>query len=117
QRQLVIQRCDECRRYRHPPVPLCPHCLSTKLDAVPVSGRGTVYTFTVAEQAFHPFFADKLPYIIVSVALEEQHDLRLVSVLVDCEPGDVRAGMPVEVVFEDVADDVTLPLFRPVREA
>ena len=116
QGQLVIQRCGECGHYVHPPVPLCPRCLSTEVTWVPVAGRGTIYTFTVANQAFSPFFADTLPYLLVSVALDEQDDLRVLSCLVGCEPGEVRAGMPVEVVFEDVADDVTLPLFRPVQE-
>jgi hypothetical protein len=78
-----------------------------------LSGRGTVYTYTIAEQAFHPFFAGRLPYTLIVVDLEEQPGLRFVSELVDCSPDDVEVGMPVEVVWEDVTDEITLPLFKP----
>jgi uncharacterized OB-fold protein len=117
ERRLLILRCDDCTKYVHPPAPVCPNCRSWNLTPAEVSGRGVVYTFTVATQAFAPYFADKLPYVLVSIALEEQDDIRLFTSLVDCDPSDVRAGLPVEVVFEDVADDVTLPFFRPVQEA
>jgi uncharacterized OB-fold protein len=82
-----------------------------------LSGRGTVYTYTIAEQAFHPFFADRLPYVLVVVDLEEQPGLRFVSELVQCSPEEVSVGMPVEVVWEDVTEEVTLPLFKPAGSA
>jgi uncharacterized OB-fold protein len=111
--KLLIQRCASCQLYVHPPSELCPRCRSWDLQPTEVSGRGHVYTFTVARQAFHPYFADKLPYVIVAVTLEEQDGLRVISSLVDCEPEDATVGMPVRVRFTPVDGDVVLPFFQP----
>ena len=113
QRKLVILRCDVCRRYIHPPRPVCRFCLSTRLTPEPVSGRARLYTWTVAEQAFHPYFADKVPYVYATVELPEQSGLRLITNIVECPPDELRSDMALEVTFEAVADDLTLPRFRP----
>lgn len=115
--RLLMQYCADCELFYHHPRPVCPGCLSADLAPRELSGRGTVYTYTIAEQAFHPFFADRLPYTLVVVDLAEQPGLRFVSELVQCAPHDVAVDMPVEVVWEDVTDEVTLPLFRPVGTA
>ena len=115
--RLLMQYCADCKRYHHYPRPVCPGCLSSDMAPEELSGRGTVYTYTIAEQAFHPFFADRLPYVLVVVDLEEQPGLRFVSELVQCSPEEVSVGMPVEVVWEDVTEEVTLPLFKPAGSA
>lgn len=79
-----------------------------------MSGRASLYTWTVAEQAFHPFFADKVSYVYATVELVEQRGLRLITNVIDCSHEVLRAGMPMEVVFREVAADLTLPMFRPV---
>jgi uncharacterized protein len=109
--QLVVQRC-ECGRYRHYPQLLCPDCRSAHWTWARVSGRGTVYTFTVTHRAFHPAWADQLPYAVATVELEE--GVRMVSDLPPEDTEDVRIGMPVEVFFDD-QESVTLPRFRLVR--
>jgi hypothetical protein len=109
--QLVVQRC-ECGRYRHYPQPLCPHCHSGDWTWAPVSGRGVVYTFTVTHRAFHPAWADRVPYAVATVELDE--GIRMVSDLPPQDTGEVRIGMPVEVFFDDT-EPVTLPRFRLVR--
>ncbi len=111
--QLVVQRCRGCGAHRFPARDLCSSCLSREADWVPVSGRGTVFTWAVMHQIYHPGFADEVPYAVVVVELEE--GARLVSNLLDCPAAEIRAGMPVEVTFDDVAPDVTLPKFRPAR--
>jgi uncharacterized OB-fold protein len=111
--KLMIQQCNECGQHIHPPRPVCRRCLSTDLAPVEVSGRATLYAWTVAEQAFHPYFADKLPYVYATVELEEQRT-KLITNIVDCSIDDLRADMPVEVVFEPLTDTITLPKFRPV---
>jgi len=111
--ELAIQRCDRCRRYQHWPMPVCRNCSSFDLSPAVVSGRGTLYTFTVAMQSFHPYFDEKVPFIIAVVELEEQPGLKLVTNLLECTEDDVTIGMPVEVVFEDVTEDLTFPQFRP----
>jgi uncharacterized OB-fold protein len=113
-RQLVVQRCDDCGMFRHYPQPLCPECGSRRWTWTPVSGRGSVYTFTVTHQAFHPAWSNQVPYAVATIELEE--GVRMVT---DLPPEDVERvaiGMPVEVFFEDYegADgrQVTLPRFR-----
>jgi uncharacterized OB-fold protein len=65
--QLAIQRCDQCGRFQYWPSPVCRNCLSFALSPAPVSGRGHVYTYTVAMQSFHPFFDHKVPFIIAVI--------------------------------------------------
>jgi uncharacterized OB-fold protein len=115
--RLEMQFCTDCKRFYHHPRPVCPGCLSSDMAPAELSGRGTVYTYTIAEQAFHPFFVERLPYTLIVVDLEEQPGLRFVSELVQCSPDDVTVGMPVEVVWEDVTDQITLPLFKPAGSA
>jgi uncharacterized OB-fold protein len=80
---------------------------------VPVSGKGSVYSFIVVRQANLPAFAAELPYVVAWVELAEQPGLKMVSNIVGCDPKDVRVGMPVQVTFEQATDEVTLPKFRP----
>ena len=111
--QLVVQRCLECKAFRHHPRPMCPECHSLRFEWAPVSGRGTVYSYSVITQVLHPYWADRMPYNVVLVELEE--GIRIASNLVDCPNESIRIGMPVTVVFEDVSDEISLPMFKPVR--
>jgi uncharacterized OB-fold protein len=109
--ELVVQQCTGCRALRFPARTICSRCLGREATWVPASGRGTVFSFAVMHQAVHPGFAAEVPYPVVVVQLDE--GVRLLSNLVDCALAEVRIGLPVEVVFEDVTADVTLPKFRP----
>lgn len=109
--QLVMQRCQECGHYRHPPGETCPHCLCDRLIWERVSGRGTVYSWAVFHQVYHPAFADDAPYAVVVVELEEA--VRLTTSLIDCSIENITIGMAVEVVFDDVSEEISLPRFRP----
>ncbi|TFG93924.1 MAG: Zn-ribbon domain-containing OB-fold protein [Myxococcales bacterium] len=111
--ELVIQRCDECLRLRHYPQPLCPHCRGAQASWQPVSGRGEIYSYAVCHRAFHPAFADALPYVVATVELEE--GVRMVTDLAGVDPGELRIGMPVQVCFERVDDELVLPRFRLLR--
>ena len=108
--QLALQRCVDCGRLRYPPAPVCPECLSERLEWTPVSGRGTVSTFVVLHQRYFPSFADAIPYNVIQVRLDEGP--RLTANLVDIPNGEIRIGMRVEVVFDDVTPEVSLPRFR-----
>ncbi|MGH3558451.1 MAG: Zn-ribbon domain-containing OB-fold protein [Mycobacterium sp.] len=117
QGQLLIARCDECAHWVHPPAATCRDCGGT-LVARPVSGRGTVFTYTVNLHAYNP--AVPTPYVIAIVELAEQHGLRLATNIVDCEPDSVVCGMRVEVQFEQHgagADAVFVPVFAPEGRA
>jgi len=112
--ELAILRCAECRTFVHPPQASCPRCLSLGLVPEPVSGRGAVYSFTVANREFSPGI--KPPYVVALVDLEEQESLRLVTNLVNVAIGDVRIGMAVCVLFCDLdigAEQATLAMFEP----
>jgi len=109
QRKLEILRCQKCKTWVHYPKPACWNCSSMDLKPEEVSGRGTVYSYTVTHQDVPGYTA---PFAVVIVELEEQAGLRMVSNVVDVPPDDVRIGMPVEVTFQPVAEDVWLPLFK-----
>lgn len=112
-RQLLVQRCEDCGRYQHPPQVACKWCTSLALRPAELSGRGTVYTYTVTMQAFHPSLIERVPYILVVVELAEQEQLKVLSRLVGCGEEEASVGMPVEIAFEDVDAELTLPVFRP----
>jgi uncharacterized OB-fold protein len=106
--ELMISRCGYCRRWLHPPVPVCRFCLSTDVAPEPSSGRGAVLTYTINRQAWLPTLPP--PYVIAVIALDDDPELRVTTRLVDIEPDDVSIGMRVTVHFQP-ADDVWLPLF------
>ena len=110
QRRLAVQRCTRCDRLAHPPRAMCPACHRADFDWPTMSGRGEVYAYVVTHQAVHPALAGHTPLATVEVALAEGP--HLTSNLVDVPPAEVAIGLPVAVVFEQVADDVVLPLFR-----
>lgn len=109
--RLLIARCADCAYYVHPPAPFCPRCESRAVAPEQVSGRGTVFSYTINHKAWVPGLA--VPYVLALVAIDEQDDVRLVSNIVGCPPEDVTFGMAVEVLFEP-CEDLWVPLFRPV---
>ena len=111
--ELHFQRCTECRSWRHLPRHMCPHCGSTEWEWEASSGRGVIYTWTVAHQAMHPAFADDVPYAIVVVELEE--GVRMVSGIRGLVPDELKLELPVRVEFEPVAPELALPYFRPLE--
>lgn len=107
--QLLIQRCDSCGRYQHPPQPLCPVCRTETLAPSAVSGRGIIKTFTVNHQQWMPGLDPR--FVFAAVELPEQPGLYVFSNIV-AAPEDVCSGLPVKVCFEH-HQDVWLPLFEP----
>jgi uncharacterized protein len=114
--ELWIQRCQACGTYIHLPRPVCRHCQSFELAGEQVSGRGTLYSWTQTYKAFHPFFVDRVPYVLATIALVEQPGLHLVSNLVgvdaDRVDDDITIGMAVTVDFEQLAEGYVIPVFR-----
>lgn len=113
-RELLILRCRACRTWIHYPKPACRSCGGTDLAPERVSGHGAVYSYTVTHQDVPGYTA---PFVVALIELDEQAGLRMVSNVVDLEPDDVRIGMPVEVTFRPVAEDVWLPVFRRRADA
>ncbi|MFK0288676.1 Zn-ribbon domain-containing OB-fold protein [Streptomyces sp. NPDC090499] len=113
--ELAVQRCSACGTFQHPPEPVCHSCLSFDLGGAAVSGRGTVYSYEMATQAFHPSFADRMPLCIAVVELDDQPGLKLLTNIVDLPADGVAVGDPVEVCFRRLSDEITLPVFRVAR--
>jgi len=111
QHLLKIQKCGSCGFVRFPPSFICPRCHSTETEWISASGKGSVYTFTVNHVAFHPAFQEDLPYVVAVVKLDEGP--HMLTNIVGCEPAHVRCDMPVEIAWEDVTDEFSLPKFRP----
>lgn len=112
ERRLVIRHCESCHQFFHPPLPVCQKCGSSHLSWRPVSGRGTVYSYTIGHYAVHPSLKAHGPYNVAVVLLDDADDVRLVSNVVDAEPPVLKIGLPVTVCFEPAGDGTLLPRFR-----
>lgn len=109
--ELSLQKCDDCGRFRYYPRPMCPDCHSMKATWTRCSGRGTVYSYTVVRRPLARWFKERMPIVCAVIELEE--GVRMISNVVDVEPTEVRIGLDVVVTFEDVDDEITLPMFVP----
>ncbi len=109
--ELQIQRCGSCGAHIFYPREVCPECLSSDLQWIKVSGKGTVYSYTIAQAPTHPAFAEEVPYVIAIVELAEGP--HLTTNITGCKPDEVRVGMPVVATFDDVTPEMTLVKFRP----
>lgn len=109
--RLVLQRCGDCGAFRWTPQYLCTRCQAEGGDWTQVSGRGTLYSYTIVHRPPLPVFP--APYVVATVALEEG-PLMLTN-LVDCVPEDLVMDMPVEVVFQPLDAEIKAPRFRPAR--
>lgn len=109
--ELRLQRCDDCGTHRYPAGPHCPACRSTRATWIRASGRGKVYSWIVV---VHPVpkevYHQEVPYAVALIDLAE--GVRMASNIVGCDPRAITADMPVEVVFDAVTADVTLPKFK-----
>lgn len=107
---LAIQRCRNCDRYEWTPLEACSTCYSETLEWTPVTGRGSVYSFSVVHRPAHPGFT--APYVVAIVELDE--GVRMLTDLVNIEHDAIKIGMNVRVAFEK---DAEMPLyhFEPER--
>jgi hypothetical protein len=112
QRKLAIQQCVHCKTFRHLPTPTCPKCYSFDFEYTEVSGKGTVFSYTIPYHPVHPALREHGPYNVVTVTLDDA-PVRLVSNLVGVANEDIKIGMPVEVLFEEQAPGVLIPRFKP----
>jgi hypothetical protein len=114
--RLVFQRCTKCGTHVFYPRDICPgpDCFGIgTLEWVQSTGKGWVYAFTISYQPAHPAFADDVPYILAIIELEE--GWRMNSNVINIDPQEVTIGMRVEVVWDDVTPEFTLPKFQPAK--
>jgi uncharacterized protein len=110
---LAFQQCDACAHLRFPISPFCPRCLAPQCTWTAVSGRGTVFSYIVFHQAYHPAFKADLPYNVAMVQLEEGP--RMYSNIVGVSHDAVKIGDAVQAVFDAVTPEITIPRFRLAR--
>jgi len=116
-RELRLQRCTGCGRFRHPPLPGCPQCGGPDSEWPLLSGRGAIFSFTIVHHAAFPSLQGDVPYAIVVVELEDAPGARLISNVPSVDPAALRIGLPVEVAWDAVRPDLVLPRFRPLAPA
>lgn len=111
---LLIQRCARCERFRYPPSPICPSCLSSDHLWVEVSGKGTLFSFSVVQRALDPYWKGELPYLVGVIELEEGP--RMLSNLINTPMDKVRIGMALRVEFETITEEIVLPRFKAITD-
>lgn len=117
QHRLVLARCSRCEQFSHPPDVICPRCRhdDPQFSFQPVSGAGTVRSWITLRQSFLPGFDDDLPLVLVDVDIDGTGGVRMIGRLIDGPSVALAAGDRVEVAFEDIADNVSIPAFTLQR--
>ncbi|MDA1296379.1 MAG: Zn-ribbon domain-containing OB-fold protein [Chloroflexi bacterium] len=113
--KLVLQRCSDCGEAQFYPRVMCIHCGSRSIEWIESSGRATLFTFAIVHVPPHPGFRGDVPYVTAIVELEEGVRMPSQVIGIEPDPDQLRIGMPLQVVFDQVTDDVALPKFRPVE--
>jgi uncharacterized OB-fold protein len=111
--RLMLMRCAGCGTHRYPSRDRCDVCWSTETEWVEATGRATLHSWVVFHQVYHPAFADRIPYNVAVVELEEGP--RITTNIVGCDLHDLKASMKLNVMFEEVAKSMALAKFRPAR--
>ena len=105
--RFLVPVCDACGRGRWPPGPMCPYCRATATTWTPSDGQGRVYSWVVVTHPVDEVLVDQVPYVVGLIDLPE--GVRVVGNVVGGEPGDLSAGEPVELFFEDAEDGMRMP--------
>lgn len=112
--ELMLPRCDGNGLVFFPPREFCPGCWSDDLSWQPMSGGGTVWTFTEVHVAFYDdTWADDVPYVVAVIELDEGP--HLLANIVEPDTDRLAIGDRVEVTFEDRHEGLSLPMFRVVE--
>ena len=112
--ELWLRHCKSCDKAYFYPRDICPHCFSRDTDWIQSSGHGIVHTFSIVHRGPTPAFRERVPYVAVLVELESGARIPTNLVEVEPDPSAIKVGMAVEVVFEDLNDTISLPMFRPL---
>jgi uncharacterized OB-fold protein len=113
--ELSAQRCRSCGEFRWPPQAFCPSCYSWECDWTALEETGTVVSFVVVHYVAIAAFEPDVPYVVAHIVIDGTNDrVVMISNVIGCSWPEVRVGMRVRAVFEDVTPEVTLPKFRPL---
>ena len=109
---LALQRCQSCGHFQHPPYATCVNCMSIDLKFEPVSGKGAIYAYTIMYHTGDKRFASAVPYASIIVELDDAPGALMAGNLLEAPYTEAKVGRRVEVVFQQLNDDITLPQFR-----
>ena len=109
---LELQRCQDCGHFQHPPYPTCLNCMSIDLKFEPAGGSGTIYAYTFMYHTGDKRFASAVPYASIVVELDDAPGALMAANLLGVPHTEAKVGRRVEVVFEPLDDEITLPQFR-----
>ena len=111
--ELRLQRCSSCQKTYFPPRPFCPACGSRDVEIFGASGRGVLWSYVINQRPRPDMGAE--PYAIAVVKLDEGP--MMMTNIVGCpqSPDALQLDMPLEVSFARQSDQITLPLFTPVK--
>ncbi len=109
---LVMQHCQSCGHWQHPPYPTCTNCVSTDLKFEPVQGKGSIYSYSLMFHAGDQRFAAAVPYACIIVEMDQAKGALIAGNLLGVPYTAVKLGRRVEVTFEKLNDDITLPQFK-----
>ena len=110
--EFVLPRCKDCGHVWFPAYENCQQCLSYNREFFRASGKGKVWGVIEMVQPYIPSFEKELPYNVVLIELEEGP--KMFSNIVGTPTNEIKIGMSVEILFEDVTDEFALPKFRIV---
>ncbi|MDR3557375.1 MAG: Zn-ribbon domain-containing OB-fold protein [Syntrophobacteraceae bacterium] len=112
QHKLLLKKCKSCGHIDHPPYLYCTECSGEECEWIETSGKATLYSYAVNVYGVPFAFMEDLPYVLALVDLAEGP--RMISNIVGCAPEDLQNGMELEVVFDDVSAEITLPKWKPI---
>lgn len=107
---FLVQRCRRCQQTQYHYRAVCAHCWSSDLEDLEATGRGTVWTYSVVRRNRSPVFAEKVPYVVALIQLEE--GVSVFGNVVDCDPEEVEIGRDVTLAFAIAEDGQHIPVFR-----
>jgi uncharacterized protein len=105
-----IQKCEDCGQFRFPPAPTCYHCGKASGKWEEISGKGRIYSWIVVNHPVDKRLADEVPFVVALIELSEGP--RVVGRLTGCGKDEIRAGLPVRAVYDDLDSELTLLNFE-----
>ncbi len=111
--EFKLQQCGPCSEFRWPPQQVCPYCQSEDHQWQTLSGKATLYTYIIITQPVFPQWREIAPYNVVQVAPDEAPNVHMVSNVVEVDNADLKIGMPLEIVYDDVTPEDTIFRWKP----
>ena len=112
-KEFRYQQCNNCDTVVWHPRAHCTGCVDGDLQWKTSAGHGTVYSFSVVRQSYHPFFRTQVPYAVAYVDLDEGPRFLTNVVGVDDPLTQVEIGQRVELEWEE-HEELSIPLVKPI---